>query len=208
MDNCVGKEYFFRRHLIFCYIKREKITLTKEAIFPISQFYFLLVIMMLVRMPRDLCSAGGDYSAKTKHTQVSALSFTPVIPSEMPWPGKGREAAGLAGWAPQGARHQELLPCACHAPQPVLPSFCQAPQGCCFFRGKAAVAQNGLVSHCLYIHSALLVFQSDCFSDLNKTLCELSRDPCFPVWLELELFLKCPLLVYGKDVQLYQLVLK
>lgn len=157
MGNWVGKEYFFRPHLIFCYIKRGKKPLTNEAIFPISQF--LLLTMLLVKMPRDLCSTGGGYSAITKHTQMSALSFTQVIPSEMPWPGKGREAAGLAGWAQQVARHQELLPCVCHTPQSVLTSFCQAPQGCCLFKGKDAVGQNDLVSHCLYIHSALLVIK-------------------------------------------------
>lgn len=62
MGNCVGKEYF-RHHYIFCYIKREKITLAKEAIFPISQLYFLLLTMLLVRRPRDLCSTGGGSGA-------------------------------------------------------------------------------------------------------------------------------------------------
>lgn len=127
----MGKEYFFKTHLIFCYLKREKITLIKEAIFPISQFYFLLLIVLLVRIPRDLCSTGGGSSAKTKHTQMSALSFTQVIPSEMPWPGKGRERQ--QGWLGGHSREAGTRSC-CSVP--AMHPSCQAPEdpsgeGCC-----------------------------------------------------------------------------
>lgn len=77
----------------------------------------------------------------------------------MLWPEKGQgAAAGLAGWAQQAARHQELLPCACHAPcQSFLPSATSS--GLLSLQGSTAVGQNDLVSHCLDIHSALLVLK-------------------------------------------------
>lgn len=158
MGNCVGKEYYFRHYLIFCYIRREKITLTKETIFPISQFYFLFLSLLLVRIPRDLCSNGGS-SAKTKHTLVSALSIAQVIPSGIPWPGKGREReqGWLGGHSMQPGTKRSCPVPAMHS---ASPSFCQAPQGCSPFSGNAAVDHNDLVSHWLDIHSALLVFKS------------------------------------------------
>lgn len=157
MGNCVGKEYFLRPHLILCYIKREKIILTKEAIFPISQFYFLLLTMLLVRLNRDLCTIGGGCSVVTKHTHKWVFCPCPGNPfwNAMAWEGQG--AAELAGWAQQEARSCCPVP----ALHPASPSFLlPSSSGCCPFRGKAAVGQSDLVSHHLYIHSALLVFKS------------------------------------------------
>lgn len=164
--------------------------------------------MLLVRIPRGLCSTGGGSSAKTRHTQMSVWG-NPFW-NAVAWEGQG-EAAGLAGWAQQAARPQELLPCAFNAPsQSFLPCAkplrTAVPSGGTLLWAKITSFPTPLTSTLPCWCSSYQVLRL--FSWFRSKPSELSGDPCFPAWLRLGLFLKYPLLVYGKNVQLYQLVLK
>lgn len=200
--------------LIWYCIKGEKVTFNKKAIFPASQFYIFITCELVDKRPLQYRWRLQRWNKA--QADERALSLSQEIPLEMPQPGQEWEAAGLGGWVGGWVREPGGRSCcptpAAYPSQSLLPPG-RAPQGCHPFEGGTAVGQDHHMSCFLYIRSAMLVFKSLAlltgFLIRIGALSELSGDPWFSVQLKLGfdcLFLfKCPLLVNGEDVLLYQL---
>lgn len=151
--------------------REEKVIFNKKAGFP--SFTFLFLMMMLIIVPRDLCSAGGGYNAKTNHTQMSVLCPSPrksLLKCHMLGMG-GRQQGWLGGHARElGGRSCCPMP-AMHPSRSSLPPAklprAAIPSGgdCCRPRSP----HLPLRLHPLCPISIQVTHCSDSFSDLNRS---------------------------------------